>query len=205
MITDKISSRDIPFRLNRPQRRLAALLEAERRAGHPLRLIMLKARQWGGSTLIQIYFARIQIIHCRGWNSLICAHVKDTSATIRGMYSRLLARYPEEYWEEEVKPEFRPFERMTNTRVIPGRECKVTVCSSENQEATRGRDYALAHLSEVAFSERLPAPQSRRPAALGHLRHCLQTALVHSYGKHRQRHRQLLPPRMDARLHSGTQ
>ena len=151
VITDKISSRDIPFRLNRPQRRLAALLEAERRAGHPLRLIMLKARQWGGSTLIQIYFAWIQIIHCRGWNSLICAHVKDTSATIRGMYSRLLARYPEEYWEEEVKPEFRPFERMTNTRVIPGRECKVTVCSSENQEATRGQDYALAHLSEVAF------------------------------------------------------
>lgn len=40
---------------------------------------------------------------------------------------------------------------MTNTRVIPGRECRVTVCSSENQEATRGQDYALAHLSEVAF------------------------------------------------------
>lgn len=150
-ITDKITSRDIPFRLNRPQRRLTALLEAERRAGHPLRLIMLKARQWGGSTLIQIYFAWIQIIHCRSWNSLICAHVKDTSATIRGMYSKLLARYPEEYWEEDVKPEFRPFERMSNTRLIPGRECKVTVCSSENQEATRGQDYALAHLSEVAF------------------------------------------------------
>lgn len=151
VITDKITSRDIPFRLNRPQRRLVAILEAERRAGRPLRLIMLKARQWGGSTLIQIYFAWIQIIHCRGWNSLICAHVKDTSSTIRGMYAKLLARYPADYWEEDVKPEFRPFERMTNTRVIPGRECKVTVCSSENQEATRGQDYALAHLSEVAF------------------------------------------------------
>lgn len=151
VITDKITSRDIPFRLNRPQRRLTAILEAERRAGRPLRLIMLKARQWGGSTLIQIYFAWIQIIHCRGWNSLICAHVKDTASTIRGMYSKLLARYPEEYWEEDQKPEFRPFERMTNTRVIPGRECRVTVCSSENQEATRGQDYALAHLSEVAF------------------------------------------------------
>lgn len=151
VITDKITSRDIPFRLNRPQRRLTAILETERRAGRPLRLIMLKARQWGGSTLIQIYFAWIQIIHCRGWNSLICAHVKDTASTIRGMYSKFLARYPEEYWEEDQKPEFRPFERMTNTRVIPGRECRVTVCSSENQEATRGQDYALAHLSEVAF------------------------------------------------------
>lgn len=151
VINDKITSRDIPFRLNRPQRRLVGLLERERRAGRPLRLIMLKARQWGGSTLIQVYFAWIQIIHCRNWNSLICAHVKDTAATIRGMYTKLLARYPEEYWEEDSKPEFKPFERMTNTRFIPGRECKVTVCSSENQESTRGQDCALAHLSEVAF------------------------------------------------------
>lgn len=151
VITDKISARDIPFRLNRPQRRLVSLLERERNAGRPLRLIMLKARQWGGSTLIQIYFAWIQIVHCRNWNSLICAHVKDTAATIRGMYTMLLARYPAEYWEEESKPEFKPFERMTNTRFIPGRECKVTICSSENQESTRGQDCALAHLSEVAF------------------------------------------------------
>ncbi len=151
VINDKISSRDIAFVLNRPQRRLVALLESERRAGRPLRLIMLKARQWGGSTLIQIYFAWIQIVHCRNWNSLICAHVKDTASTIRGMYSKLLSRYPEEYWAEDVRPEFKPFERMNNTRIIPGRECKVTVCSSENQEATRGQDCALAHLSEVAF------------------------------------------------------
>ena len=150
-ITDKMTASDIHFRLNRPQRRLVAELEKQRRAGRPLRLIMLKARQWGGSTLVQVYFAWIQIIHCRNWNSLICAHVKDTSATIRGMYSKLLARYPEEYWEEETPPEFRPFERMNNTRHIPGRGCKVTICSSENQESTRGLDCALAHLSEVAF------------------------------------------------------
>lgn len=150
-IKDKITGRDVPFILNRPQRRLVSMLEHERTQDHPLRLIMLKARQWGGSTLIQVYFAWIQIIHCRNWNSLICAHVKDTAATIRGMYTKLLARYPEEYWEEETAPEFRPFERMSNTRVIQGRGCRVTVCSSENQEATRGQDYALAHLSEVAF------------------------------------------------------
>ncbi len=150
-ITDKKSACDVHFRLNRPQRRLVAELERQRLAGHPLRLIMLKARQWGGSTLVQVYFAWIQIIHCRNWNSLICAHVKDTAATIRGMYSKLLARYPEEYWEEESAPEFRPFERMNNTRHIPGRGCKVTICSSENQESTRGLDCSLAHLSEVAF------------------------------------------------------
>lgn len=151
-ITDKDTMLEIPFTLNAPQRRLVMAIEAERRAGHPLRLIMLKARQWGGSTLVQVYFAWIQIIHRRGWNSLICAHVKDSAANIRAMYARLLAGYPEQYWEEaKGRPELRPFERMTNTRFIPGRDCRVTVCSAEAQEAARGIDCAMAHLSEVAF------------------------------------------------------
>ncbi|MCM1522646.1 MAG: hypothetical protein NC039_08350 [Muribaculaceae bacterium] len=150
-IIDKDTMLEIPFMLNAPQRRLLRVFEDMRRREQPIRLIMLKARQWGGSTFVQIYFAWIQIVHRRGWNSLICAHLKDSAANIRGMYSRLLAAYPEEYWEEETRPEFRPFERSTNIRVIPGRDCRVTVCSSENDDSTRGMDVALAHLSEVAF------------------------------------------------------
>lgn len=64
-ITDKESKLPIPFILNRPQRRLLSLIEGQRTAGMPIRLIMVKARQWGGSTLIQVYFAWIQIIHQR--------------------------------------------------------------------------------------------------------------------------------------------
>lgn len=151
VITDKMTGRDIPFKLNRPQRRLVKELERQRLAGRPIRLIMLKARQWGGSTLVQVYFAWIQIIHCRSWNSLICSHVKESSAIILGMYSKILKCYPAEFWEEDSKPEFKPFERMNNIRVIPGRDSKVTICSSEKQDAVRGSDCKLAHLSEVAF------------------------------------------------------
>lgn len=50
-IKDKLTGRDVPFVLNRPQRRVLGVLEKQRLAGRPLRLIMLKARQWGGSTL----------------------------------------------------------------------------------------------------------------------------------------------------------
>lgn len=150
-IKDKMSGRDIPFRLNAPQRRVAAMLEEDRVAGRPLRLIMLKARQWGGSTLVQMYMAWIQTVHLTNWHSLICAHVKDTSATIRGMYSKMLSLYPAELWQGDEPPCFRPFERSTNVRTIAGRGCRVTVGSSENQEAVRGADYAMAHLSEVAF------------------------------------------------------
>lgn len=150
-ITDKSTKQSVPFVLNRPQRRLLATFEERRLAGVPIRLILLKARQWGASTLVQIYFAWIQIVHLRNWHSLICAHVKDTASTIRGMYSHLLQNYPQQYWPEECKPEFRPYERMNNVRVMPGRGCRVAICSSENQESTRGMDCSMAHLSEVAF------------------------------------------------------
>ena len=154
-IISKDSKQSVPFVLNRAQRRLLGALERQRLAGVPIRLILLKARQWGASTLVQIYFAWIQIVHLHNWHSLICAHVKDTAATIRGMYSHLLARYPVIYWgeggKEDGRPELRPFERMTNVRVIPSRGCRVAVCSSENQEAMRGMDCSMAHLSEVAF------------------------------------------------------
>ena len=52
-IKDKITSVDIPFLLNRPQRKLLKLFEQQRREGKPIRVILLKARQWGGSTLTQ--------------------------------------------------------------------------------------------------------------------------------------------------------
>lgn len=150
-IRDKTTGLDIPFRLNAPQRRVLATLEQMRLADKPLRLIMLKARQWGGSTLIQVYMAWIQTCLCQNWNSLICAHVKDTAATIRGMYTKLLDNYPEPYWPGDAKPCFKPFERSTNIRVIAGRDCRVTIASAENQDAVRGMDISMAHLSEVAF------------------------------------------------------
>ncbi len=150
-IRHKLTGQMVPFVLNRPQRRVLAIIEEQRKAGKPLRLIMLKARQWGGSTLVQMYFAWIQIIHRRNWHSLICAHVKDTSANIRGMYASMLASYPREHWHEEEAPEFKSFERSVNIRLISGRNCRVTLASSESQESARGLDCSMAHLSEVAF------------------------------------------------------
>ena len=59
-IKDKLSGQDIPFRLNAPQRRVAAIFESQRTASMPIRAIMLKARQWGGSTLTQMYMASLR-------------------------------------------------------------------------------------------------------------------------------------------------
>jgi len=116
-----------------------------------------------GSTLVQMYMAWIQSCHRRNWHSLICSQVKDTSSGIRGMYSRLLADYPLELWDGDEAPRFRPYERSANVREISGRGCRVTVSSIQNQDAVRGADFAMAHLSETAF---WPSTRTRTPADL---------------------------------------
>ena len=180
MIHHKLSGQDVKFVLNRPQRRLLATMEEQRRAGQPIRVILLKARQWGGSTLTQLYMAWIQITQCRNWNSIICAHVKDAAAHIRGIYSKLLENYPEDMWEEDEPARFNSFERSLNTRIIGGRGAKVTVGSCENQEASRGSDLAMAHLSEVAFwrSTANREPEDMVQAVVGGIARARNTLVV---------------------------
>lgn len=161
VVKDKTSARDIPFVLNPPQRRVLDILEQDRRADQPIRLILLKARQWGGSTLVQMYMAWIQCVHRSNWHSLICAHVKDTSASIRGMYSKMLEHYPADLWDGDDKPRLKPFERSVNLREIAGRQCRIAVGSSEKPDALRGSDYAMAHLSETAFWTSTPRRSPR--------------------------------------------
>jgi hypothetical protein len=151
-ITDKLTGRPVPFTLNAPQRRVLAVLEQQRHAHRPLRLILLKARQWGGSTLVQVYMAWMQLVRRTGWNSLICGHVKDASANIRGMYSRLLRDYPIELKTDNPRDwTFVPYEKSQNMSHIPARDCRVTLASAQSPDGVRGGDYAMAHLSEVAF------------------------------------------------------
>ncbi len=162
-IKHKLQGRDVRFHLNAPQRRVLATLEEQRLAGKPIRIILLKARQWGGSTLVQTYMAWIQSCHCRNWNSIICSQVKDTSSGIRGMYTKIIDNYPLDLWEGDAAPKFKPYERSSNVREIVGRGCRVTVSSIENQDAVRGADFAMAHLSETAF---WPSTPSHTPADL---------------------------------------
>lgn len=156
-IRHKTLGRDVPFVLNKPQKRVAAIFEEDRRAGRPIRVIMLKARQWGGSTLVLAYMAWLQSCICRNWNSIICSQVKDTSSVIRGMYTKLLENYPPHLWEGDEPPRFRAFEGSRNVREIAGRGCRVTVSSIENQDSVRGSDFAMAHLSETAFWRPTPS------------------------------------------------
>ena len=151
-IKDKIKRRNVPFILNRPQRRLLAVMEGQRAEGRPVRVILLKARQWGGSTLVQMYMAWMQLVRHTGWNSLICGHLHVTSKSIKHMYNLLLRHYPRELLDDgEEMLRFTKLEGQPNVQQIEQRECLVITGSARSEDAVRGYDIAMAHLSEVAF------------------------------------------------------
>lgn len=148
---------DVLFRLNRPQRKLIKRLEKMRKAGKPIRLILLKARQWGGSTAIQIYMAWLQLIHEVGLNSLIIAHQGTGSDEIKDMFDRMIKAYPveilheigESYAQNESK--LVGVGKSGNIFRVPQRNCKIKIGTAERPNSCRGGDYNLVHLSEVAL------------------------------------------------------
>lgn len=161
---------DIPFILNRPQRKFIGMLEKIRLKGKPIRIILLKARQWGGSTCSQLYMAWLQLIHERSLNSLIIAHQGVGSDEIKDMFDKMMESYPVELLEMESpalenanidKRASRPAERSHKKmeRVgrsgaifrVPARNCKIKIGTAERPDSCRGGDYNLVHCSEVGI------------------------------------------------------
>jgi len=137
----------IPFLLNNPQRKTLMALEKMRLAGVPIRIIILKARQWGGSTLVQIYIAWIQFIHRIGWNSIICTEVESQAANIRAMYSRLVKHYPKDIANIKLSN----FEGQTKNKYYADRDCVMSIGSAEKPDTLRSGDVRAGHLSEIGL------------------------------------------------------
>lgn len=148
---------DVLFRLNKPQRKLIQRLEKMRKAGKPIRLILLKARQWGGSTAIQIYMSWLQLVHEVGLNSLIIAHQGTGSDEIKDMFDRMIKLYPVEMLHELGEayslnePKIVGVGKSGNIFRVPQRNCKIKIGTAERPNSCRGGDYNLVHLSEVAL------------------------------------------------------
>lgn len=148
---------DVLFQLNRPQRKLIEMYERLRIAGKPIRLILLKARQWGGSTVTQMYFAWLQLVHKTGLNSLVISHVLSSSYTILDMFDNMLAKYPVEYLHKageayaENEKKWVGVGNTNSIHEIPQRSCKVKVGTAEKPDNDRSGDYNLVHLSEVGL------------------------------------------------------
>lgn len=156
-IKNKAGGPDITLVLNRPQRLLISRFEQARRDGKPIRLILLKARQWGGSTATQLYMAWLQFLHRQGLNSLIVAHQGSASDTIKDMFDTLISQYPDAMLHPygrpapHGQPKTQAVGRSGSTTRVPARNCKITIGTAERPDGVRGGSYALVHLSEVGL------------------------------------------------------
>ena len=156
-IKPKKGGKDIPFRLNRAQRRLVEKLESLRKRRKPIRLVMLKARQWGGSTCIQMYMAWMQLVHHEGWNSTIASHANSVSATVRGMFSKMLTHYPAEMLHpygsvvDGKEKKMTSFEGQQSIQFIPSRNCKIRIATAVKPDNLRSEDSSMVHCTEVSL------------------------------------------------------
>ncbi|HAP50333.1 MAG TPA: hypothetical protein DCQ56_03830 [Porphyromonadaceae bacterium] len=151
-IRDKLTAQTHRFVLNRPQRRLLAVMERQRTQGLPIRVIVLKARQWGCSTLVQMYMAWIQMVLRSNWNSFICGHLRITSQALKRMYALLLRHYPPQMLTQPRALHLKSLDGSQAVLTIEGMEGSLIILgSARSEDAVRGYDLAMAHLSEVAF------------------------------------------------------
>lgn len=148
---------EILFRLSYPQRKFVSALEDFRLNNKPIRLVLLKARQWGGSTTSQLYMAWMQLVLRYGLNSLIIAHQGAGSDEIKDMFDRMIKAYPLDMLHKPgdtylpTEPKMVGVGKSGSIFRIPQRNCKVKIGTAERPDSCRGGDYALVHLSEVGI------------------------------------------------------
>lgn len=157
-IVDKEEGRLIPFVLNYPQRKVLAKQEEMRLAKKPIRIVMPKARQFGGSTEVDLYGKWMQDCRHTRWNMAIMAHQTAASIRIRAMYDLAVENQP--CWSLRLKGQrlkTAPFKGSNTDFVVKNalgdviRGNVTTVASYENYDASRSANLKIAHLSEVAY------------------------------------------------------
>lgn len=152
----------IPFKLNCAQLMLLAVLERMRLKGLPIRVILAKCRQWGGSTLVEAYSAWIQLMLKNSWYSVIVAQVSSTAKKIQMMYEKAIGQYSP--WllrlPDKERLRFSQYGRSaTDFRITYGsasnpqnaRDVVISVGTYENPDSLPGTDIALAHFSELGL------------------------------------------------------
>lgn len=146
-IQDKESKQMIPLILNEGQRTLIQEYERQRLADQPIRVLVVKGRQIGGSTATEAYFYWLQRYWYENWHSCIVALNQTQAINIRTMYKNMIRFQPP--WSERVT--FTRFENTELIRIIPERGCRIQIGSAARPDDLRSFDLALIHMSEVGL------------------------------------------------------
>lgn len=156
----KKGRRMVPFILNPPQRQLMARIYRMERAGVPIRIIILKARQLGFSTLVQAIIAEY-VFRTKNARALVIAHRKDTAALLLEMTHRTrryLKREGGDKWDFENRSSSR-----SRYRIGEPFESEIEITSAEVAEPGHGDTCGIMHMSE---GSRWPDATTKRKGVL---------------------------------------
>jgi len=133
----------VPLILNRVQRRFAKkLIEQMARTGR-IRIVVLKARQQGLSTVISAW-QYFWLSQHKAQKGLVMAHEAESTQTLFDMYKRIHENVP-----DIVRPSTKYSSRTE--LVFDKLDTGLRVATAGGRGVARGETLTVAHLSEVAF------------------------------------------------------
>ena len=157
-IRDK-SGNIIGFKLNQPQQKLYDIIKKQRQENKPVRVIILKARQMGFSTLAESIIFK-ETATKFNINSGIVAHKEDSTTNLFNMSKRIYDNLP-----IELKPE----KKASNAKEIifdkengTGLKSKIKCMTAGSEGLGRSDTLNNLHISELAFW-----PGNKKEAMLG--------------------------------------
>ena len=170
-IKAKKGGKRIRFKLNYPQLTVLAECERLRRAGVSIDLIILKARQWGGSTFCFFYQVWLMFKWDEFHSFAIAAHTTTASETILTMLKRAISDYPA--WDlglpDETSLRLAPLGTTGHAFVVKDQggkqvlEGAIFIGTAEKPDTLRSKDIAGVHYSEVGI---WPDTPEKRPEDL---------------------------------------
>lgn len=146
-IKDK-NSRIINFKLNEPQQRLYDVIKQEKMKHKPVRVIILKARQMGFSTLTEAILFKETVTH-HNINAGIIAHVEEATTNLFTMSKLYYSELP-----DAIKPQLlnsNAKELIFNNKEGTGLNSKIRCMTAGSTGVGRSGTYNILHLSEYAF------------------------------------------------------
>lgn len=167
-IKHKKLKKRVRFKLNLPQLMVFAKCEKLRIQGEPISLIILKARQWGGSTFCFFY----QVWLMFKWNEFhsfaIAAHTSSASNTILKMLSRTITEYPawDLGYDDDTSLRLSPTDTSGHAFAIKNDKGKqllegeIYIGTAEKPDTLRSKDISGAHYSEVGVWPNTPEKQA---------------------------------------------
>lgn len=142
----KVLTKDLtvePLEPNWAQQEFLQAAQQQMEAGKPIRIIVLKARQLGISTITEALMFWLAFL-TDSYHGLVMAHENDSSEHLFGMTQR--------YWETF------PFQRLYTPKYLSRKEIawketgsSIHVATARNVKTGRGRTIHALHASEVAF------------------------------------------------------